>query len=573
MRSLARTSCFFVLASGCAGAEPAHPDAQAQQSWPEDAAALPPAWSDDASSAVEQPRPDAAAASSDAAATRDSGPAPTVPTTFTQGLYRGEDPRVRFTRGHYYWVANEGRTRKLFRSASLVDRGVGKPVPLQGGAALPLFAPVYIETLNGQRYDAWFAFDTNVWRCDCTDPYDEAEQWHVVKSIPFTGWSIDFELFQVPEPGPFAGRSYLVWAGADSPSTGWGFESCFIAELLDLRPNHPTLSTLDNGDANRIATYAFDWTDVVAEAPAPAIHGDTVSIVYSGNGAHTIEYALGLVILKAGADPANSASWIDYNRGQCDGDVRNGPELMRTERVFGPGVARFTVSPDGSEDWMVYHAKVFETFNRGAGTPGQQDNNEMWARYFNLKPIGWRDVMCAGATYAVPDLGTPPDPGSVLALPSGDPGVTPGARRVEAETMIPFGFVMGPTVQAIPRVNADPEVILAWSPAASNGEKVTHLDALAADVAESPKRAGLLWRNSVAAGSLDIAAASAAGGQLDLYVNDALATTVTLQASGGTDSFQVTRVAVPIPVGAELRLVYEVGKSAAVDLDYLDFVP
>lgn len=395
MRSLAATLCFLALASGCSGVESAPADAQAQQTWPRRDAAttLPPSSpGGDAGSAVEHAPSDATTDNADAAAaTPDAGHTPAGPTTFAQGLYRGEDPRVRRVNGHYYWVANEGRTRKLFRSDSLVDRGVGKPVPPQGGAAFPLFAPVYIETLNGQRYDAWFAFDTNVWRCDCADPYDDPDQWQVVKSIPLTGWSIDFEIFQMPEPGPFAGRSYLVWAGADSPSTGWGFESCFIAELLDLRPNQPTLSTFDNGDANRIATFAFDWTDVVAEAPAPAIHDGTVSIVYSGNGAHTVEYALGLVILKAGADPASGASWIDHNRGECDGDVKNGPELMRTERVFGPGVARFTVSPNGSEDWMVYHAKVFETFNRGAGTPGQQDNNEMWARYFNLEPIGWRE--------------------------------------------------------------------------------------------------------------------------------------------------------------------------------------
>jgi GH43 family beta-xylosidase len=565
----------LVLVWGCSGGAGTPSDAERGLEWRPDAGTQPLVPMDAA-------RPDAAPAPIDAAASElvdasvgedaASRPVP-LPTTFAQGVSRGEDPRVRFERGHYYSVFNEGRTRKLHRSDSLLDRGPGKVVPAHGGAAFPLFAPVYIDTLNGHTYDAWFAFDTNVWRCDCEDPYDEADSWRVVKSIPLTGWSIDFEIFQVPEPSPFAGRRYLVWAGADSPSTGWGFESCFIAELLDLRPDQPTLSTLDNAAANRIASYGFDWTDVVAEAPGPAIHDGTVSIVYSGNGAHTVDYALGIVILKRGADPASATSWIDYNRGGCDGDVKNGPELARTEQVFGPGVARFTASPDGSEDWMVYHAKVFETFNRGEGTQGQQDNNEMWARYINLKAVGWRDVACAGQHYAIPDLGTPPDPGAVLALPAGDPGMTPGRRRVEAESMIPFGFVMGPTVQAIPRVNADPEVILAWSAGASNGEKVTHLDALAADSPDSPKRAGLVWRNSVAARSLALATASAAVTQLDLYVNGAFETTVTLPATGGSDAFQVTSVALAIPAGAELRLVHEAGKGAPPDLDYVDFIP
>lgn len=527
------------------------------------------------------PAPDASLAQQDAAATAPDGalaPADGAPgtiplATFAQGLFRGEDPRVRLVNGSYYSVFTEGSVRKLYKSRSLLDRGVGRVVAPQDGAQFPLFAPLFVHALNGQTYDAWFAFDGNEWECDCADPYDESASWRVVKSIPFTGWSIDFEVFQSPSPGAYQGRTYMVWAGADSPSTGWGFESAFVAELLDLRAGQPTLSTYDNADANRIARYAFDWTDVIVEAPAPALHGTTASVVYSGNGAETDDYALGVAILKQGADPSLGASWIDHNHGQCDGDVVQAPEFARTAGVLGPGVARFTTSPDGTEDWMLYHSKVFDTFNRGPGTPGQQDNNEMYARMVNAERVGWRDVVCGGASYSIPRMGSPSDAGIRIASPSGDPGLAPGLRRIEAEAMIPFGFVMGGAVQGIARVNGSSEVLVALSAGASNGEKVTHLDALAADVPVAPRRSGLVWRNAVGGGSLTVASASAGAASLDLYVNGAFAQTLDLPSTGGADTVGRTTFPVAIPVGAEIQIVYEQGKSRVADLDYIELAP
>jgi hypothetical protein len=274
-------------------------------------------------------------------------------------------------------VLTEGGVRKLYKSKSLIDRGEGKVTPPVGDAYFPLFAPVYIGRLGGQTYNRWFAFDDNEWECNCKDPYDNIDQWRVVQKLPFTGWSIDFEIFQNSQPGPFQNKTYLLWAGADTPPKGWWFESVFAAELLDLRPGTKVLSTYDNNDQNRVVSYGFDWTDVIAEAPAPAIRGNSVSVVYSGNGAQTDDYALGVAMLKAGTNPAEGSNWINYNRGACDGDSRRAPEFAKTDGVFGPGVARFTKS-----------------------------------RQIHAQPIGWRDVACGGASYTIPNLGKPvPPPG------------------------------------------------------------------------------------------------------------------------------------------------------------------
>ena len=109
-----------------------------------------------------------------------------------------------------------------------------------------------------------------------------------------------------------------------------------------------------------------------------------------------------------------------------------GPSLRRPAQVFGPGVARQTTSLDGSQDWMFYASKTWSTYNRGAGTPGQQDNNEEYHRQVWTQPLNWRNVVCSGQTYAIPSFGTPVNPGTVMPLPSGDTGIVPGPRRIRS---------------------------------------------------------------------------------------------------------------------------------------------
>ncbi|RZA12211.1 MAG: hypothetical protein EOP10_31775, partial [Proteobacteria bacterium] len=278
---------------------------------------------------------------------------------FKQGTTRGEDARVRKIDGNYYSLEWVGSTLMFHKSKSLLDPGVGKPFPKDA----PRFIPYFVKSLKGVTYNKWYAFDVSLWECDCTDPYDQIDKWRKVKDLPFTGWSIDFEFFQPPS-GPYKDRLYVTWAGADTPNKSWGFESTFIAEVLDLSATGKTLSTYDNNDANRIVAYRFDWTDVIVEGAGAVIKDKTVSLLYSGQGAKTSEYALGIALLKNEQDPTNPSNWIDYNRGQCDSDPnRKRAEFAKTKDVWGPGVARVVPSPDGAEDWMVYHSKVWDTYN------------------------------------------------------------------------------------------------------------------------------------------------------------------------------------------------------------------
>lgn len=62
------------------------------------------------------------------------------------------------------------------------------------------------------------------------------------------------------------------------------------------------------------------------------------------------DYKLGMLMADEKADLLRPQSWRQYPR----------PVFVRSDsaNVFGPGHNGFFKSPDGKEDWIVYHAKT-----------------------------------------------------------------------------------------------------------------------------------------------------------------------------------------------------------------------
>ena len=75
-------------------------------------------------------------------------------------------------------------------------------------------------------------------------------------------------------------------------------------------------------------------------------------IVFSVNGCSTSDYALAKLTCSNG-DYLSPSAWIKST----------GPVFSRNEanKVWGVGHHCFTKSPDGTEDWLVYHAKSSQT--------------------------------------------------------------------------------------------------------------------------------------------------------------------------------------------------------------------
>lgn len=94
----------------------------------------------------------------------------------------------------------------------------------------------------------------------------------------------------------------------------------------------------------------YEWEKqgepLVNEGPEIIIKDQTINLVYSASGSWTDDYCLGLLTADLQADVKLAKSWKKQNT----------PILRSGNGVFGPGHNSFTVSPDGSQTVIVYHA-------------------------------------------------------------------------------------------------------------------------------------------------------------------------------------------------------------------------
>ena len=130
----------------------------------------------------------------------------------------------------------------------------------------------------------------------------------------------------------------------------------------------------------------------VNEGPEPLYHKGKTFVVYSASYCDTPDYKLGLLEF-VGTDPLNNTHWHKHPT----------PVFQRNDRahVYGPGHNGFFKSPDGREDWIVYHANDSPS--------GHCDMN----RSSRAQKFTW------GAD-GLPVFGLPDANGVVLQSPSGE---------------------------------------------------------------------------------------------------------------------------------------------------------
>lgn len=150
------------------------------------------------------------------------------------------------------------------------------------------------------------------------------------------------------------------------------------------------------GDRHLIAAPELPWERVGApllEAPEPLQRNGRTYIAYSAGASWGDDYALGL-LRYVGGDPLQASAWLKQDPPVFGKNVAAG--------VFGIGHVSFVRSPDGREDWIVYHA----TNDSGAGWA----KRAVWAQPFDWRPDG------------SPRFGNAPAAGHLIEEPSGTPG-------------------------------------------------------------------------------------------------------------------------------------------------------
>jgi GH43 family beta-xylosidase len=428
----------------------------------------------------------------------------------------GADPWViRHTDGRYYATVTTGRDVVLWRSETLSGLGGGErkvvwTPPREGPQSRDLWAPE-LHRLG----DAWFLYFA------ADDGENARHRMYVLENPspdPFEGrftlkgkvsdpaadrWAIDGTVL------PLGGRLYFLWSG-------WEGDEDVRQDLYIAPMSNPwTLS----GPRVRISRPTLPWETrggppAVNEGPQVLVRGDKVHVVFSASGSWTDHYALGLLTARADADPLSPSSWSKHPE----------PVFASGRGVFAPGHASFVASPDGREDWIVYHAAK----HRGSG----------WSRLIRAQRFLW-------TADGVPEFGSPADPDRPIPLPSGEPR----RRRFEAELA---------AIEGDARPSPDPT--------ASGGSKVVGLG--------SPRDAITLNISVDAAGTYLIAARASrrssgkAAASHRLTVNAGAAREVRYEDSGG--GWSNAFLALPLEAGAN-RLRFAPGDHTA-ELDCLDLV-
>lgn len=318
-------------------------------------------------------------------------PRPVGPDTFCPVLVAdGADPwAFRHTDGTYYLLVTTGDDITIRRAATLSGLGEGERAvvwrpPPGGPHSHDLWAPE-LHHLDGKWYVYVAADDGDnatrrmiVLENPAADPFAGTFSFKSVIADPAADrWAIDGTVFE------WAGRRYFVWSGWE------GFEDVrqdlYIAPMADpwtlagprvciSRPTHPW-ETVDDPDVN--------------EGPQALTRDGRLFLVYSASGGWTDDYCLGRLDLRPGGDPLDPAAWVKHPE----------PVFRSAGGVFAPGHCSFVTSPDGAEDWIVYHAAKA----RGSG----------WDRSVRAQPFGW-------GPDGAPRFGFPVRPDLPLRRPSGE---------------------------------------------------------------------------------------------------------------------------------------------------------
>lgn len=316
---------------------------------------------------------------------------------FVNPVAEGADPFVVRDGSGYLWCQTDADAgvvvRRSDRLTSLGERHVVWRAPADGPFSAEVWAPELVR-LDGRWYIYVAASDGHnenhlayVLVADTDDPLGSYSLHGPLNTGDGAGgtadnaWAIDMTVLE------HHGRRYAVWSGW--PDAGTKVQHLYIAEMAS-----PT--ELAGRRVQLGSPYDFAWEriredhpDAINEAPQPLVHGGRTFLAYSCGSALLPSYKLGLLEL-VGADPLDPTAWRKHPQ----------PVFTSTAATFGVGHGSFVRSPDGSQWWHVYHAKIVPQRN--------------FKRVVHVQPMGWSDA-------GEPVLGEPVAAGVPLPEPSGTP--------------------------------------------------------------------------------------------------------------------------------------------------------
>jgi len=276
--------------------------------------------------------------------------------TFTNPLLpSGPDPYSFYKDGYYYYTHTLGNRVGLWKTKSLADLKTAEYItiytPPPGTAwSKQLWAPE-ILFLQGKWY-AYFAAD---------DGDNKNHRLYVLENAsadPMKGtwimkgkltdatdrWAIDGDVFE------FNKELYIIWSGWEGDTNGE--QDIYIAKMK----NPWTIAS----QRVRISAPVYGWEKIgdlknenpphldVNEGPQALVHGNDLFVVYSASACWTDNYALGLLRFTGGGNLLDAGKWKKSDQPVFKQSPANA--------VYATGHNSFFVSPNGKENWILYHA-------------------------------------------------------------------------------------------------------------------------------------------------------------------------------------------------------------------------
>lgn len=333
--------------------------------------------------------------------------------TFTNPLLpTGPDPWVIRHNGVYYYTNSTGHNLTLWKTPRISDlKNATKKIVWNPPATGPYSSEIWAPELHflNDRWYLYFAADDasnnnhRIWVLEnpAADPLEGT--WTMKGKLADTGdhWAIDISVFENND------HLYAIWSGWEGTVNGQ--QNIYIAELANpwtmksdrMKLSSPQLDWERVGDNNVTlhgsespAARSHDPVHIdVNEGPELLRHGHQLFLTYSASACWTDWYELGILSARDDANLLDPASWTKSPV----------PVFWKSPEggAFGTGHNGFFQSPDGKEDWIIYHANSHP--GEGCGS----------ARAPRAQPIHWN----ADGT---PDFGRPVPIGQPIPRPSGE---------------------------------------------------------------------------------------------------------------------------------------------------------
>lgn len=321
--------------------------------------------------------------------------------TFTNPILpSGPDPWIIFKDGYYYYTHTTGRHLAIWKSKNAVDIGnANKTVIWTPPAGTPYSKEIWAPELHyiKKKWYMYFSADDGNNKNHRLYVLENRSQDPTKGKWIFRGqitdstnkWAIDNSIFE------HKGQLYMIWSGWEGDRNGE--QHIYIASLK----NPLTVE----GPRIKISSPQFAWEKFgdlpknedpsqlnVNEGPEMLKHDNKLFLIYSASACWTDHYALGMLTADAGSDLLDPASW----KKSPEPVFRQSP----ANSVYGPGHNTFFKSPDGKQDWILYHANSLP--NQGCGNK----------RSPRAQPFQWK-------ADGSPDFGVPLPATQPIPLPSG----------------------------------------------------------------------------------------------------------------------------------------------------------